>query len=101
MRFLLDGNKLKWVSSADFKASSAATSPMMTWYVLRRSGSRPNPTPLEALDWGSQSTSSVGAPRWANDAAKLIAVVVFPTPPFWLATAMILDMAGNLSRLAD
>ncbi len=29
----------------------------------------------------------------ASEAARLIAVVVLPTPPFWLATAMILPKA--------
>src|SRR5229473_8330537 len=36
----------------------------------------------------SQSTRSVGWSAAARQAAKLTAVVVLPTPPFWLATAM-------------
>src|SRR6266852_1820820 len=36
----------------------------------------------------SQSTRSVGWSAAARHAAKLTAVVVLPTPPFWLATAM-------------
>src|SRR6185295_1237953 len=42
------------------------------------------------LACGSRSMSSVGLPRSASAAARLIAVVVFPTPPFWLAMATII-----------
>src|ERR1700733_5541461 len=40
---------------------------------------------------GSRSISNVGLPRRARAAARLIAVVVFPTPPFWLAMATIIE----------
>src|SRR5580692_6504821 len=53
-----------------------------------RSGSLTRPRPLVAFDCGSQSTSSVSTSAAAMDEARLIAVVVLPTPPFWLATAM-------------
>ena len=56
--------------------------------MLIRSGSLTSPTPLVALDCGSQSTSKVFTSAAANEEARLMAVVVFPTPPFWLATAM-------------
>src|SRR5687768_7113107 len=36
------------------------------------------------------STSSTCCPATAREAARLMAVVVLATPPFWLATAMIL-----------
>ena len=42
------------------------------------------------LAWGSRSMSSVRRPRMASAAARLTAVVVFPTPPFWLAMATII-----------
>jgi hypothetical protein len=35
------------------------------------------------------STSRTRLPDWARHALKLMAVVVFPTPPFWLVTAII------------
>src|SRR5689334_3782637 len=38
------------------------------------------------------STSRMRLPSSAAQALRLIAVVVFPTPPFWLATAMTLPM---------
>src|SRR5580765_7546292 len=42
------------------------------------------------LAWGSRSMRSVGLPRSARPAARLIAVVVLPTPPFWFAIATIM-----------
>ena len=47
------------------------------------------PNPLEAFACGSASTTSTVFSSVASDAAKLMVVVVFPTPPFWLANAMI------------
>src|SRR5690606_27777048 len=38
---------------------------------------------------GSASTRSTFLPARARPAARLMAVVVFPTPPFWFAIAMI------------
>ena len=42
-----------------------------------------------SLACGSASTSRTFFPAWASPMPKLAQVVVFPTPPFWLATAMI------------
>ena len=42
--------------------------------------------------WGSMSTSKVLWPLPAMQAARMTAVVVLATPPFWLATAMTLGM---------
>src|SRR5450756_485292 len=51
------------------------------------------------LAWGSRSTSRVGLPRRDSAAARLIAVVVLPTPPFWFAIAtIILDGAAIIAR---
>src|SRR3989442_10893691 len=49
--------------------------------------SRSMPTPLVEFACGSASTSSVLRSAVASDAARLTAVVVFPTPPFWFAIA--------------
>jgi hypothetical protein len=46
------------------------------------------PRPLVALPCGSMSTSRTVLPSAARHAPRLTAVVVFPTPPFWLTTAM-------------
>src|SRR5262249_27682451 len=50
------------------------------------------PRPLAAFPWGSMSTSRMRLPSSAAQALRLIAVVVLPTPPFWLATAITLPM---------
>src|SRR5690349_11677281 len=44
------------------------------------------------LACGSRSMSSVRLPRMASAAARFTAVVVFPTPPFWLAIATIIGL---------
>ena len=49
--------------------------------------SRSAPRATVALHCGSRSTSSVCAPDAATQAARLTAVVVLPTPPFWFAIA--------------
>src|SRR5271167_2576021 len=56
--------------------------------MLIRSGSFTSPRPLEEFDCGSQSTNNVLTSAAASEAARLMAVVVLPTPPFWLATAI-------------
>src|SRR5215212_7900456 len=52
------------------------------------------PMPLVALAWGSPSTRRVRCSAVARLAARLTAVVVFPTPPFWLAMAMTRPTCG-------
>src|SRR5437899_6821278 len=44
------------------------------------------PRPVEALPWGSESISNTRSPTAAKAVPRLMAVVVLPTPPFWLAT---------------
>ena len=51
------------------------------------------------LACGSRSTRSVRLPRSASAAARLIAVVVLPTPPFWLAMATIIESAMGVEGL--
>src|SRR5579863_103610 len=47
------------------------------------------PRPVEALPCGSRSMISTSSPMAASAVPRLIAVVVLPTPPFWLAMASI------------
>src|SRR3954465_8716108 len=47
------------------------------------------PKAVEALPWGSRSIKRTFSPTAAKAVARLMAVVVFPTPPFWLAIAKI------------
>src|SRR5437879_11860622 len=73
--------------------------------MLRRARAGSRPRPDVELACGSRSTSRVGWPTSAMAAARLMAVVVLPTPPFWLTTAMIggaivANMLG-LAALAD
>src|ERR1700686_437587 len=56
--------------------------------MLMRSGFFTRPRPLVEFDCGSQSTSSVLTSAAASEAERVMAVVVLPTPPFWLAIAM-------------
>src|ERR1700719_2613661 len=70
--------------------------------MLRRASSLAKPRPPVELAWGSQSMRSVGRPSRARAAARLMAVVVLPTPPFWLTTAMTLEgdrVGGAVSGL--
>src|SRR5690625_7184693 len=50
------------------------------------------PTPELPLAWGSMSIRSVVCSVAARDAARFTDVVVLPTPPFWLATAITLPI---------
>src|SRR5215510_1709396 len=50
------------------------------------------------LACGSRSIRSVGLPRRARAAARLMAVVVLPTPPFWFAIATIIGDADCKQR---
>src|SRR4051812_18837038 len=43
------------------------------------------PRPVEALPCGSESISRTRSPTAASAVPRLMAVVVLPTPPFWLA----------------
>src|SRR6185436_19419248 len=47
------------------------------------------PRPRVAFPWGSQSTRRTRRSRAPRPAPRLMAVVVLPTPPFWLAIARI------------
>src|SRR6201996_9051402 len=59
------------------------------------------PRPVEALPWGSMSMTSVGSPTAASAVPRLIAVVVLPTPPFWLATTRTRGRPGGGASNSD
>jgi hypothetical protein len=50
--------------------------------------------PVEAFPCGSRSTTNTRNPRSASAAPRLTAVVDLPTPPFWLAIAMMRAVPG-------
>src|SRR5258707_10288339 len=58
------------------------------------------PSPVEALPCGSRSTISTCSPMAASAVPRLIAVVVLPTPPFWLAMANALGSLGAATGAA-
>ena len=62
-----------------------------------RSSRLSTPLPMVALPCGSRSTSRTRLGVRASAAARLTAVVVLPTPPFWLATAMMRAVAARVS----
>ena len=65
---------------------ATVVSPSKTGYMLQPSGGS-MPRPLVQFACGSRSMSSTRWPRSARAAERLRAVVVLPTPPFWLAMA--------------
>ncbi len=64
------------ITSLSFTSGSTRTS-NIDLSIVRRST-----YDIVLLAWGSRSISSVFMPFWASAAARLMAVVVFPTPPF-------------------
>src|SRR5256885_6842225 len=68
-------------------ASASVASPISTWYVVRRARAGFSPRPEVVLDCGSRSISRTGCPISPSAAPRLMAVVVLPTPPFWLTMA--------------
>ena len=65
-----------------------ARSPRSASYTVPFRASRLSPSPLPAFPWGSMSTRSTFRSAEARLAARLMAVVVFPTPPFWFEMQM-------------
>ena len=61
-------------------------------YTVFSNSSLSIPSPLVVFPCGSKSIVSTFFPASARQADRLIAVVVLPTPPFWLAIAIILPM---------
>src|SRR5271169_4646789 len=62
---------------------------------------RETPRPVEALPCGSASSSSTRSPTAARAVARLMAVVVLPTPPFWLAIASTRQSLSAVAGSAD
>src|ERR1700761_8171052 len=53
------------------------------------------PRPVEALPCGSMSITRVGSPTAARAVPRLMAGVVLPTRPFWLATTRTRGFRGG------
>src|SRR5580698_2135143 len=87
-RFLSAGIKSSRSMWASVMILSIGSAKMSAWYRVRRVGSFGKPRALVAFPCGSQSISRVLFSEVASEAPRLTAVVVLPTPPFWLAMAM-------------
>src|SRR3990172_3435037 len=87
---MLEGTTRKFSMDVSCKASLTLHLPDKTSYNVKDNSSLEIPIPEVEFPWGSASISRIFSPERASDAARLIAVVVFPTPPFWLAIAIIL-----------
>src|ERR1700680_2542796 len=88
VRSWLAGSSMKPPCSTATSAGKSSDSPSMTSQALRASWVLSTPLPMVALPWGSRSMSSTRRRVAAREAARLTAVVVLPTPPFWFAMAM-------------
>ncbi len=69
------GTGERWMMSA------SAACPVNTSYIDFGS-ERTSRNVIDEFAWGSRSTSRTLRPRMASAAERLMAVVVFPTPPF-------------------
>jgi len=76
--------------------SAAALSPSSRSQVDAATSRLSTPLPMVALPCESRSTSSTRRGAAARAAARFTAVVVLPTPPFWLAMAMMRAMRMGL-----
>src|SRR5579871_5467417 len=85
-RSTVDGTRDKPGMRVGWIASAILVSPIKTSYVVSLRSLRGMPSPVEALPCGSRSITRVGSPTAAKAVPRLMAVVVLPTPPFWLAT---------------
>ena len=68
-------------------SSSSGARPSRNSYEPGERSFLPTPKPVEAFPWGSKSINRTFSPTAARAVARLMAVVVLPTPPFWLAIA--------------
>ena len=69
--------------------SSILALPFNTSYIVLLSSLLDKPKPVVAFPWGSKSITRIFLPWNESAVARLITVVVFPTPPFWFITEMI------------
>ena len=90
-KLMFDGHTIKFFTAVVLQASSIVASFTNTSYV-DNSTSLSTPSPLVAFPCGSASINNTFLPFFAIIVLKLTVVVVFPTPPFWFATDIILHI---------
>src|SRR5262245_40080474 len=86
-RSALAGTRLKLGTSVRVAALAMVDLPASTSKLVTGRAFSAMPTPVEALPCGSRSRISTFSPMAASAVPRLMAVVVLPTPPFWLAMA--------------
>ena len=96
MRSWFAGSSVKPDCSTGTSAAASSHSPSSTSQELALSCDLSMPQPMVALPCGSRSISSTRRRVAASEAARLTAVVVLPTPPFWLAMAMTRFMGDSV-----
>lgn len=95
-RALLEGSTSPYfVETTAFWGSAPLIS---TSYTLGEAVFLSTPMPDVALAWASKSHRSTRFPRARRAAVMFTVVVVLPTPPFWLTTAMIFAIEYLLNR---
>ena len=80
--------------SACWMTSSIGSRLTSTSYIDRSTESGLKPWLIVRLPCGSRSTASTRRPFSLNATPRFSVVVVFATPPFWFAKAMILANVG-------
>src|SRR5947208_14782803 len=93
-RWTDDGARLGVGSSVGRMMSRIGAPSTRTGYI-DASSFLEKPTPEVAFACGSRSTMRTLRSQAATHAPRLIAVVVFPTPPFWFASATILVIVSR------
>ena len=89
-RLILDGIRSRFSTTSFTIVSFVSASPSKSSYNVFSMPFLSTPKPLVVFPCGSISIARTFFPFSARHAERLIAVVDFPTPPFWLATAIIL-----------
>ena len=80
------------IPSVGSTSSSLIKSPIMVASVTSKVSGSVYPKLAVKLPCASASISRTFLPCFASPIPKLLVVVVFPTPPFWFAIAIILHM---------
>ena len=90
-REMRDGASDRFGSGVGTMTSLNATSSVTRTSYIERAMECVSTYDIVEFACGSRSMRRVLKPLLATAADRLIAVVVFPTPPFWLATVMIMN----------
>ena len=91
-RFTFDAIILRLSTTVLFILSLIVHSSNISSYTVFSTSFLSTPNPLVIFPCGSKSIANTFFLLSAKQAARLIAVVVFPTPPFWFAIAIILPI---------